>query len=1071
MEEHWGRNIDKIKDGIGDKIGLILRGVIMFITCVVIGLIYEWRITVVLIGMGPVSAALMSSMARLVDRASVQQMEAAGHAGAIVEESIMNVKTIAACNGQETVIERYAKALSRGRKYALKIYAFAGLFDGLFFVAMYIFFAAGFYYGAYLYKIHIVLDPGSVFIVANSIQFGSYYLGVLSPHLMAMMNARVAAAVIYRTIDRISPIDGTSADGVKLSNVLGDVEFKDVHFAYPTRPKMSILNGLSWRVLPGETVALIGLITRLYESLSGEISIDGVDVKKFNIDWLRNIVSVVQQEPLLFNGSINENIRLGNPSLTDQQIIEVCKTANAHDFIEKLAMGYETSIGAGGVQLSGGQKQRVAIARAIARNPKILLLDEATSALDAESEIIVQNALKKASVGRTTIVIAHRLSTLRDANRVIVLDRGKVAEIGSHKQLAERENGMYAALVRSQQFKEEAAKKGSLTRSDEVSIPIQRADFTNSSRTAKSTAVSNVIEERNEDGEVEISVSSNKAKMKQRKGLWQVYTNADGHYGKLISAFLMSIIRGMELPAYALMFEFAFNGFSLDDGNSMMEQILVVLIMAVALGIACLVAIFAATISCGWTAESVVDSLKLRALRNVLYQDASYFDDPNRSQAVTVTRISTDAPNIKAALDQRMMQIVSNFAAVIACVVMALAFSWEIGLMGLTCFIALIIGLYLAADQMQHYNDLAISNDLTGQLAIEIVEQVRTIQLITREEYFHSEYDHQLRNVLKYQKKSAPCEALLFAVTSSFMYFSDMASYALGIPLIYHGFATPNHIFTAALAITTGGWALIMVSGCLNTFILAAPASDSLFRIINAKSVIGEIDAGLRPSISGETRLKKVRFSYPTRPHQKILNGLSLTARKGQTIAIVGPSGSGKTTVIALLERFYQYNDGDLTIDGCSVHDMSLHYLREHMALVGQEAALLSGTIAENILLGTTGKTIDDIRAACKMANAHKFIEATPMGYETEVGERGAQLSGGQKQRIAIARALVRNPTILLLDEATSALDADSERVFDEIILSISAQRIFASFEDEITQILSPQFNKHSIKQVLVEHA
>ncbi|VDM47301.1 unnamed protein product, partial [Toxocara canis] len=321
-------NIDKIKDGVGDKVGLILRGVTMFVTCIVLGFIYQWRITLVMIGMGPVSAALMSSMARLVDRASVKQMKTVGRAGAIIEESIMNVKTVAACNGQETMIERYSKALAQGRKFALRIYAFAGLFDGLFFVVMYLFFAAGFYYGAYLYKIHIMTDPGSVFIVANAILFGSYYLGVLSPHLMAMMSARVAAAVIYRTIDRVSPIDGTSPEGAKLSSVIGVVEFKDVHFSYPTRPSHSILNGLSWRADPGDTIALvghsgcgkstsIGLITRLYECTSGTVYIDGVDVRKLNINWLRNVVGVVQQEPLLFNGTIKENIRIGNPDLSD----------------------------------------------------------------------------------------------------------------------------------------------------------------------------------------------------------------------------------------------------------------------------------------------------------------------------------------------------------------------------------------------------------------------------------------------------------------------------------------------------------------------------------------------------------------------------------------------------------------------------------------------------------------------------------------------------------------------------------------------------------------------------------
>uniref|UniRef100_F1KRZ0 Multidrug resistance protein 3 n=1 Tax=Ascaris suum TaxID=6253 RepID=F1KRZ0_ASCSU len=1106
-------NIDKIKDGVGDKIGLILRGVTMFVTCIVIGFIFEWRITLVMIGMGPASAVLMSSMARLIDRASVKQLKAVGHAGAIIEESIMNHKTVAACNGQETMIDRYSKALAQGRKYALQIYSFAGLFDGLFFVIMYIFFAAGFYYGAYLYKAHVMLDPGTVFIVANAILFGSYYLGVLSPHLMAMMSARVAAAVIYRTIDRVSPIDGTSPEGIKLSNVVGTVEFKNVHFSYPTRPHDAILNGLSWRADPGDTIALvghsgcgkstsIGLITRLYECTSGAVYIDGVDVRKFNIGWLRNIVGVVQQEPLLFNGTVIENIRLGNPDLTDAEIVDVCKTANAHDFIEKLNKGYETLIGAGGVQLSGGQKQRIAIARAIARNPRILLLDEATSALDAESEIVVQNALKKASKGRTTIVIAHRLSTLRDANQIIVFNHGKVAEIGTHKELAEKDGGIYAALVQSQKFKEEeeSGKKGSTytaevdetlasferttsTQSGQRKVSVSsissshfaRCSFMESSRISRPTQ--QVIIEEREDTEPGILVDEKQSRKKHREGLWQLYTKS-GNFGKLIAATVLSAIRGMELPAYALIFKFSFNGFASDDENVMMRELLNVFIAYIALGFACLIALFSATFSFGWAAESIVDSLRLRALRNVLYQDASYFDDPHRSHAIIVTRISTDAPNIKAALDSRMMQIVNNFAAIIAMMIAALIFSWEIGLLGTACLILLVIGQYFTASRMQHCNDEAINNDLTGQLAIEIVEQVRTIQLLTREEHFHVEYDEQLRNALKYQKKSGPYEALLFAVTSSFMYFSDMASYALGISLIYHGLATPANVFTAAVSITTGGWALIMVSGCLNTFILAAPASDSLFRIINAKSTTGDIDGGQRPHIDGKVEFKNVRFSYPTRPNQSILNRLSFTALKGQTVAIVGPSGSGKSTVISLLERFYQFSDGNVKVDGNLIPGISLRYLREHMALVGQEPVLFHGTIAENILLGTCGKTMEDVRNACKMANAQAFIEAAPMGYDTEVGERGAQLSGGQKQRIAIARALIRNPKILLLDEATSALDADSERAVQQALDKASAGRTCITvahrlssiqFADHIFFVENGKVAEHGTHQELIE--
>uniref|UniRef100_A0A1I8EWB6 Uncharacterized protein n=2 Tax=Wuchereria bancrofti TaxID=6293 RepID=A0A1I8EWB6_WUCBA len=1056
-------NIEKIKDGIGDKVGMILRGVTMFLTSLVIGFIYEWRITLVMLGTGPASAALLSLMARQVERSSSQQISADGRAAAILEESIINVKTVAACNAQETMIGRYAKALKACRRFALRAYAFAGFFDGLFFFI---------FYGAYLYQIRAVTNPGFIFAVANVIMFGSYYLGVLSPHLMAVLNARVAAADIYKIIDRKPSIDSSSTDGIKLKEVKGLVEFQNVKFSYPTSKEHLVLNGLSWIAKPGDTIAFvghsgcgkstsIGLLTRLYTCNSGTVLIDGIDVLDINVHSLRNVVGVVQQEPLLFTGTVKENVRLGNLDLTDQQIIDACKTANAHDFISKLSEGYDTKIGAGGIQLSGGQKQRIAIARTIARNPKILLLDEATSALDAESEVVVQNALKKASIGRTTIVIAHRLSTLRDSNQIIVLDKGQVAEIGTHKELCNRD-GIYASLVKSQQFEEK--RDMSPVPVDELPSQAFHRSFTGSSRNSSNYGIlSSITRGSIMSGDVkraslikeptEKIIGSNGKKENKSKGLWQLYKNCHGNYGKLILALLASLLRGMELPAFVLIFDLTFDAFAQTDLGLMMRRILPVVIIYIALGVACVIVLFAATFLFGWTAECVVDFLRLRAFRNVLYQDAAYFDTPSTSPAVTVTRISVDAPNIKAALDSRMMQIVNNVVAIVAMVIVSIVFNWQIGAVGTGNLLTLLLLLLLIARQMQKLSKHALKEDLTGQLAIEIVEQTRTIQLITREEHFHREYVQKIQELLRLQKKSGPYEAILFAVTSSFMFFSDMLSYAIGIALIYYGYSTPNNVFTATMSISTSGWALIMVAGCLNTFVMASPASDSLFQIINTGSNSSAVGEGTCSEITGDVEFKKIHFSYPTRPQRNILNGLNLTAYAGQKIAVTGPSGSGKSTVIALLERFYQFNSGELNLGNNAITKISLRYLREQMALVSQEPVLFCGTIAENILLGTTGKTMNDVREACRLANAIGFIEAFPQGYDTEVGEHGGQLSGGQKQRIAIARALIRNPKILLLDEATSALDAESERTVQEALDTASSGRTCITVAHRLSSI------------------
>lgn len=253
---------------------------------------------------------------------------------------------------------------------------------------------------------------------------------------------------------------------------------------------------MSLTIEPGQTVALVGhsgcgkstsvgLLTRLYEAESGTVTLDGVEVRDLNIDWLRNTVGIVQQEPILFNDTLANNLKMGNPDITREGMVDVCKMANAHDFVMKLPNGYDTYIGDGGVQLSGGQKQRIAIARTLARDPKVLLLDEATSALDAQSESIVQSALNNAAKGRTTITIAHRLSTIRDADKIVVFEKGEIAEMGNHHELVALK-GRYYELVKAQQFVPES--DAPETEADEVAqydeVPIDYETVSQISRTS-----------------------------------------------------------------------------------------------------------------------------------------------------------------------------------------------------------------------------------------------------------------------------------------------------------------------------------------------------------------------------------------------------------------------------------------------------------------------------------------------------------------------------------------------------------------------------------------------------------
>ncbi|CAF3233074.1 unnamed protein product, partial [Rotaria sp. Silwood2] len=291
-------------------------------------------------------------------------------------------------------------------------------------------------------------------------------LGQASPYFQALYEARVAAFGIWKIVDEINNVD--SDKGLTKDDLIGEIHFSNVYFSYPSRPDAPILNNLSFNIKSGQTVALVGssgsgkstciqLLQRFYDSQLGSILIDGKQINEYNLKWLRKHIGVVNQEPILFHTTIRENILLGSDSATNEEIYEAAKMANAHDFIMTLPNKYETLVGERGAALSGGQKQRIAIARALLRDPKILLLDEATSALDYESEKIVQKALDQVAQGRTTLIIAHRLSTVRNADKIIVMQQGEIVEEGDHDSLMKAQ-GIYFDLIKQQnlcQFEEE----------------------------------------------------------------------------------------------------------------------------------------------------------------------------------------------------------------------------------------------------------------------------------------------------------------------------------------------------------------------------------------------------------------------------------------------------------------------------------------------------------------------------------------------------------------------------------------------------------------------------------------
>ncbi|AKJ00657.1 ATP-binding cassette subfamily B protein [Archangium gephyra] len=394
---------------------------------------------------------------RRVRGLSKQTQDALAAANEVAEESLSGIRTVRSFAAERHEVERYRSATERAYDVARRRVSQSSIFMAAASSASYLASAVVLWYGG-----RLVLDGKMT--VGNLTSFLIYSmmvafaLGALTDLWADFMRATGAAERVFELIDRKPTIPATG--GERLASVQGRVEFQQVRFAYPTRPDVPVLQGIDLKLDPGEVVAIVGpsgagkstiagLLARMYDPQGGRLLLDGKALDALDPEWLRQQIGTVAQEPMLFASSIEDNIRYGRMDATQEELEAAARAANAHEFISRFPEGYRTLVGERGVQLSGGQKQRIAIARAMLKNPRLLVLDEATSALDAESEHLVQEALERLMKGRTTLIIAHRLSTVIGADRVLVLEGGQVVQSGNHAALMGQE-GLYRRLVERQ---------------------------------------------------------------------------------------------------------------------------------------------------------------------------------------------------------------------------------------------------------------------------------------------------------------------------------------------------------------------------------------------------------------------------------------------------------------------------------------------------------------------------------------------------------------------------------------------------------------------------------------------
>ncbi|MEV6307505.1 ABC transporter ATP-binding protein [Streptomyces sp. NPDC051840] len=912
------------------------------------------------------------------------------------------------------------------------------------------------------------------------VAFSTYLAQLVGPVRMLAMVLTVgqqARAGVERVLELIDT-EPSMTDGTRTlpADAPASVEFDDVRFGYGSGDDTEegagerlVLDGFSLTIEPGETVALVGasgsgkstvslLLPRFYDVSHGAVLVGGHDVRELTQDSLRAAIGLVPEDSFLFSDSVGANIAFGHPGATQEQIEKAAKAAQAHGFISDLPDGYDTKVGEHGLTLSGGQRQRVALARAILTDPRLLLLDDATSAVDARVEHEIHEVLAQVMEGRTTLLIAHRRSTLGLADRIAVLDRGRLADIGTHEEL-ERRSALYRRLLtdpdelggtspghRPKTLVVEPEDDRALLEELDAEFDAERGVTPGlwiRKEEPRDTAAANgmpatpellaQVEALPPATDVPAVDEASAVRPEKSYGLRRLLHG----FGTplLVSLGLVATDAGMGLLLPVLIRH------GIDDGVSKMA--LGAVWAAAGLGLLAVLVQWAAQIGetrmTGRTGERVLYSLRLKIFAQLQRLGLDYYERELTGRIMT--RMTTDVDALSTFLQTGLVTAFVSLVTFFGITVVLLVLDVQLALVVFATLPVLIVGTFFFRRKSVKAYELARTRiSVVNADLQESVAGLRIVQAFRRErdgaERFAARSDEYRQARVRGQ----------WLISVYFPFVQLLASVAAAAVLIVGAGRVDNG------TLTTG--ALVAYLLYIDLFFAPVQQLSQVFDGYQQASVsLGRIQELLREptstadheepqdvlSLRGEIAFEDVSFAYAE--DEEALTGVDLRIAAGQTVAFVGETGAGKSTLVKLVARFYDPTSGRVTADGTDLRRLDRTAYRHRLGVVPQESYLFEGTVRDAIAYGLPDASDAQVEAAARAVGAHDMIATLEGGYLHEVAERGRNLSAGQRQLIALARAELVDPDILLLDEATASLDLASEAQVNQATDRLAGRR------------------------------